>query len=57
LALSRGLEDRLNYLSTFLSQDQVVFLVHRPDLEQLDEACRYLQSCFRHLAWVEREQD
>ncbi|MEM6353884.1 MAG: hypothetical protein AAF766_24320, partial [Cyanobacteria bacterium P01_D01_bin.14] len=35
----------------------VVFLVHRPNLEQLDEACRYLQSCFRRPAWVEREQD
>ena len=35
----------------------VVFLVHRPDLEQLDEACRYIQSCFRRPARVEREQD
>ncbi|MGB3312175.1 MAG: hypothetical protein WBA86_20685 [Nodosilinea sp.] len=35
----------------------VVFLVHRPNLEQLDEACRYIQSCFRRPAWVEREQD
>jgi hypothetical protein len=35
----------------------VVFLVHRPDLEQMDEACRYIQSCFRRPAWVEREQD
>ena len=35
----------------------VVFLVHRPTLEQLDEACRYIQSCFRRPAWVEREQD
>jgi hypothetical protein len=35
----------------------VVFLVHRPDLDQLDEACRYLKSCFRRPAWVEREQD
>jgi hypothetical protein len=35
----------------------VVFLVHRPDLEQLDEACRYIQSCFRRPAWIEREQD
>ncbi|MEO0376228.1 MAG: hypothetical protein AAF329_16725 [Cyanobacteria bacterium P01_A01_bin.17] len=35
----------------------VVFLIHRPNLEQLDEACRYLQSCFRRPAWVEREQD
>ena len=35
----------------------VVFLIHRPSLEQLDEACRYLQSCFRRPAWVEREQD
>ena len=35
----------------------VVFLVHRPTLEQLDEACRYLQSNFRRPAWVERETD
>ncbi|MEO0491230.1 MAG: hypothetical protein AAFZ49_17010, partial [Cyanobacteria bacterium J06659_2] len=35
----------------------IVFLVHRPNLEQLDEACRYLKSCFRRPAWVEREQD
>ncbi|MGP1385720.1 MAG: hypothetical protein ACTS2F_19325 [Thainema sp.] len=35
----------------------VVMLVQRPTLEQLDEACRYLQSCFRRPAWVEREQD
>ena len=35
----------------------VVFLVYRPTLEQLDEACRYIQSCFRRPAWVEREQD
>ena len=33
-------------------QTAVVFLVNRPDLEQLDEACRYIQSCFRRLAWV-----
>jgi hypothetical protein len=25
----------------------VVFLVHQLTLEQLDEACRYIQSCFR----------
>ena len=35
----------------------VVFLVHRSSLEQLEEACRYLQSCFRRPAWVERERD
>ena len=34
----------------------MVFLVHRPDLEHLVEACRYIQSCFRRPAWVEREQ-
>jgi len=35
----------------------VVFLVHRPYLERLDEACCYIQRCFRRPAWVEREQD
>ena len=35
----------------------VISLVHRPNLEQLDEACRYIQRCFRHSDWMESEQD
>ena len=35
----------------------VVFLVHRSNREQLDEACRYLQSCFLRPAWVIRETE
>ena len=33
----------------------VVFLVHRPDRVKLDEACRYLSSCFLRPAVVVRE--
>ncbi|MCV3215614.1 hypothetical protein OGM63_19205 [Plectonema radiosum NIES-515] len=35
----------------------VVFLVHRPTREKLDEACRYLQSMFLRPAWVVRETE
>jgi hypothetical protein len=35
----------------------VVFLVHRPDVESLDSACRYLQNCFRRPAWVNWEKE
>ncbi len=35
----------------------VVFLVYRCSREQLDEACRYLQSCFLRPAWVVRETE
>ncbi len=35
----------------------VVFLVYRSTREQLDEACRYLQSCFLRPAWVVRETE
>ncbi|PMB27572.1 hypothetical protein [Fischerella thermalis] len=35
----------------------VVFLVHRSSREQLDEACRYLESCFLRPAWVVRETE
>lgn len=35
----------------------VAILVHRNDLERLDEACRYLESCFRRPAWVVRERN
>jgi|GEM_PF-156745 len=31
-------------------------LVHRKNLEQLDEACRYLESCFLRPTWVQRER-
>jgi hypothetical protein len=34
-----------------------VFLVYRQTREQLDEACRYLQSCFLRPAWVVRETE
>ncbi|MEA5573423.1 hypothetical protein [Calothrix sp. UHCC 0171] len=34
-----------------------VFLVYRKTREQLDEACRYLQSCFLRPAWVIRETE
>ena len=32
-----------------------VFLVHRQSQERLDEACRYIESCIRRPALVERE--
>ena len=35
----------------------VVFLVYRDTREQLDEACRYLQSSFLRPAWVARETE
>ncbi len=34
-----------------------VFLIYRQTREQLDEACRYLQSCFLRPAWVVRETE
>jgi hypothetical protein len=34
-----------------------VFLVYRNTREQLDEACRYVQSCFLRPAWVVRETE
>jgi hypothetical protein len=33
----------------------VMLVVHRPTLNELDSACRYLQNCFRRPAWVDRE--
>ena len=38
-------------------QTATVFLVHRSNLTQLDEACRYIQNCFHRPAWVEREKE
>jgi len=35
----------------------ITILVHRPNLERLDEACRYIESCFRRPAWVVRERE
>ncbi len=35
----------------------VVFLVHRPEREKLDEACRYISSCFLRPAVVVREME
>lgn len=34
----------------------MTILVHRPTLSDLDEACRYLESCFLRPAWVQRER-
>ncbi len=34
-----------------------VFLVYRDSREELDDACRYLQSLFRRPAWVVRETE
>jgi hypothetical protein len=33
----------------------VVILAHRPNKTELNEACRFLESCFQRPAWVERE--
>ena len=33
----------------------LAILVHRPNLEKLDEACRYIENCFSRPAWVKRE--
>ncbi|MEM1759906.1 MAG: hypothetical protein QXU26_04260 [Thermofilaceae archaeon] len=33
-----------------------VVLVHRRTVEDLDEICRYIESCFLRPAWVERER-
>ncbi|MFB2892321.1 hypothetical protein ACE1CI_05180 [Aerosakkonemataceae cyanobacterium BLCC-F50] len=35
----------------------VVILIHRPNLEQLDTACRYMENCFQQPAWVIRETE
>lgn len=35
----------------------VVFIVHRKNSVLLDEACRYIQSCFLRPAWVLRETE
>ncbi len=35
----------------------VVMVVHRPTLNELDSACRYLQNCFRRPAWIDRENE
>lgn len=35
----------------------VTILVHRPSLERLNEASRYIESCFRRPAWVARETE
>lgn len=35
----------------------IVILVHRRKVEQLDEACRYLEHCFQRPAWVTRETE
>lgn len=35
----------------------VTILVHRPNLEKLDEACRYIEACFQRPARVVRETE
>ncbi len=35
----------------------VVFCIHRPSRQKLDEACRYLSSCFLRPAVVDREME
>ncbi len=35
----------------------VVILIHRPNLQQLDTACRYMENCFQQPAWVIRETE
>ncbi len=35
----------------------VVIAVHRDTPEELDEACRYLKSCVRRPAWIDRETE
>lgn len=35
----------------------VVILIHRPNIEQLDAACRYMENCFQQPAWVIRETE
>ena len=35
----------------------VTILVYRPNRERLDEACRYIENCFRRPAWVVRERE
>lgn len=34
----------------------MTILVHRSNLSDLDEACRYLESCFLRPAWAQREK-
>jgi hypothetical protein len=38
-------------------QVAVVMIVHRPTLNELDSACRYMQNCFRRPAWIDRENE
>jgi hypothetical protein len=35
----------------------VAIVVYRDNLERLDEACRYISSCFQRPAWVARETE
>lgn len=35
----------------------VVVMIHRDNLDHLDEACRYMQSCIRRPAYVDRERE
>lgn len=46
---------RTLYQGSVVLNTAVVFLVHRPNLQKLDEDCRYLASCFLRPAIVSRE--
>ncbi|NEQ64381.1 MAG: hypothetical protein F6K21_02560 [Symploca sp. SIO2D2] len=65
---SIDVKSQLNIKKTVAAQEElyegavplylgIVFLVHRPTTEKLDEACRYLQSLFLRPAWVVRETE
>jgi hypothetical protein len=55
LKMKRSIEAQEEFFQGALPiHTAVVFLAHRPDLEQLDEACRYIQSCFRRSTGVEQ---
>ncbi|NER27602.1 MAG: hypothetical protein F6J89_08195 [Symploca sp. SIO1C4] len=65
---SIDVKSELNIKKTIAAQEElyegavpiymgVVFLVHRPNRQKLDEACRYLQSLFLRPAWVVRESE
>lgn len=57
---NRNIDEAVAAQETILSgsipiHTAVVFLVHRESTQQLDEACKYLQSCFLRPARIDRE--
>lgn len=48
---------RTIYKGNLVVNTAVVFLVYRPSIKELDEACQFLSSCFLRPAVVEREQE